>query len=513
MKKKITAALTALALIGGALPMGSASLFGSPGIAKADTIAANENDADHLSKFDPASFSEKTGVLTICGKVNKEDIRKYYDNEKVKKVFCAKGTVFPSDCSFMFESFKAESIDLSNADTSNVTDMSDMFCECGNLSSVDVSSFDTSNVTNMHWMFGWCHKLTSIDVSSFDTSKVKDFRRMFTCCENLASIDVTGFDTSSAEKTFQMFYGCDKLEADIVHVDGTSLTLDGRIGVLFNILEKGYLHNEEESVSSSNLAKIVMSGPNGDVVITDFSAKTAENPEGINICHGRMKCVYPLNATQAKEKVTVKAYDKNGKQLILCPYYDWSTNNDKTYYSLYSRCEAASSINYYLQNVEHDSSYKNDSKLQILVNSIDNYCKTAENYFCNAENTVNEYSDAYAATVDSFAPKFGDDIRISLVLDSENAARIYTNGSVVKSAEKTVITRKTKYGDCFEISNIPAHKLIKYFTLNIDGTDYQFSPISYVYRVVNNKKASKELKDAAWAAFMYAAAANAYVKE
>ena len=166
-----------------------------------------------------------------------------------------------------------------------------------------------------------------------------------------------------------------------------------------------------------------------------------------------------------------------------------------------------------MQNVENDSSYKNDSKLQILVNSIDNYCKTAENYFCNAENTVNEYSDAYAATVDSFAPKFGDDIRISLVLDSENAARIYTNGSVVKSAEKTVVTRTTKYGDCFEISNIPAHKLIKYFTLNIDGTDYQFSPISYVYRVVNNKKASKELKDAAWAAFMYAAAANAYVKE
>ncbi len=40
-------------------------------------------------------------------------------------------------------------LDVSNFDTSNVTNMSSMFFGCANLSQLDVSNFDTSNVTNM----------------------------------------------------------------------------------------------------------------------------------------------------------------------------------------------------------------------------------------------------------------------------------------------------------------------------------------------------------------------------
>ena len=101
--QKITAAVMAFALIGGALPAGNTSLFGSPSIVKAATIAPDGydhvNDPDHLDNYDPAIFDEKTGVLTLNGKVNYLDVRKYVYNEKrdeVKKVYCAKGTVFPA---------------------------------------------------------------------------------------------------------------------------------------------------------------------------------------------------------------------------------------------------------------------------------------------------------------------------------------------------------------------------------------------------------------------------------
>ena len=55
-----------------------------------------------------------------------------------------------------------------------------MFSEC-KAQLLDLSSFDTSNVTNMWSMFYKC-QAQSIDLSSFDTSKVTEMARMFSCC-------------------------------------------------------------------------------------------------------------------------------------------------------------------------------------------------------------------------------------------------------------------------------------------------------------------------------------------
>src|SRR5699024_4319376 len=74
---------------------------------------------------------------------------------------------------------KLTTIDLSNLDTSCVTDMSFMFGECSGLTSLDVKNFDTSSVTDMSCMFSDCSGLRSLnmqlisvtlDVSKFFTS-------------------------------------------------------------------------------------------------------------------------------------------------------------------------------------------------------------------------------------------------------------------------------------------------------------------------------------------------------
>ena len=101
-----------------------------------------------------------------------------------------------------------KTVDVSGFDTSNVTDMSYMFSDC-NLSSLDLSGFDTSNVTSMLGMFDCCEKLTSINLSSFDTSNVTDMSRMFDNCRNLTELDVSGFDTSNVTDTSLMFNGCE----------------------------------------------------------------------------------------------------------------------------------------------------------------------------------------------------------------------------------------------------------------------------------------------------------------
>lgn len=74
-------------------------------------------------------------------------------------------------------------IEVIDANTSNVTDMSNMFSRCNNLTSVPL--FDTSNVTSMYNMFGNCAKLTSIPL--FNTSKVTNMETMFWNCYRVES--------------------------------------------------------------------------------------------------------------------------------------------------------------------------------------------------------------------------------------------------------------------------------------------------------------------------------------
>ena len=97
-------------------------------------------------------------------------------------------------------------------DTSNVTDMSDMFLECGGFKSLDLSGFDTSNVTDMSGMFRGCSGLTAIDLSGFDTSNVTNLSDLFFNCTKLISVKFGNtFDTSKVTKMGGMFVGCRSL--------------------------------------------------------------------------------------------------------------------------------------------------------------------------------------------------------------------------------------------------------------------------------------------------------------
>ena len=85
-----------------------------------------------------------------------------------------------------------------------------MFNECSNLTSLDVSNFNTQNVTNMGFMFSECSNLTSLDVSNFNTQNVTDIYCMFQC-SNLTSLDLSNFNTQNVTDMSAMFYACSNL--------------------------------------------------------------------------------------------------------------------------------------------------------------------------------------------------------------------------------------------------------------------------------------------------------------
>ena len=110
-------------------------------------------------------------------------------------------------------------LDLSNWKTSEVTDMSNMFNACSSLTSLDLSGFDTQDVTNMNDMFSSCSKLTSLDLSNFNTLSVKSMDSMFRGCTKLISLDLSGWDTLNVENMGSMFYGSGNMV--LRHIYGT----------------------------------------------------------------------------------------------------------------------------------------------------------------------------------------------------------------------------------------------------------------------------------------------------
>ena len=111
-------------------------------------------------------------------------------------------------------------LNVSNFDTGKVTDMEGMFSECMFLLDLDVSNFDTSNVTDMQGMFSNCEMLSNLNVSNFDTRKVTDMSGMFYESRTIKKLDLSSFDTSNVTDMGGMFYGCTSLDSlDISRFD------------------------------------------------------------------------------------------------------------------------------------------------------------------------------------------------------------------------------------------------------------------------------------------------------
>jgi surface protein len=102
-------------------------------------------------------------------------------------------------------------LDVSHFNTNNVTDMFNMFCGCSSLTNLDVSSFDTHNVQNMGGMFSGCEALTHINIDNFETGNVTSMKQMFSWCKSLTSLDLRKFNTSNVTDMYMMFYACSNL--------------------------------------------------------------------------------------------------------------------------------------------------------------------------------------------------------------------------------------------------------------------------------------------------------------
>ena len=138
-----------------------------------------------------------------------------------------------------------ESLDVSSFNTANVTNMGSMFYTCSSLTSLDLSSFNTAKVTYMFDMFTGCSSLESLNVSSFNTANVTNMSDMFRYCSALTSLDLNNFITGQVTKMSHMFSGCSSL---------TSLNLNRSRFNTEKVTDMGYMFYNCSSLTSLDLS-------------------------------------------------------------------------------------------------------------------------------------------------------------------------------------------------------------------------------------------------------------------
>jgi len=95
------------------------------------------------------------------------------------------------------------------------------FANAINLESVDLTEFDSSNVTNMKYMFYNCSKIETMNLTGlFDVSKVTDFTSTFYNCSSLTDLNISTWQTNEAITFYSMFRNCSSLE----HIAPTAVT-------------------------------------------------------------------------------------------------------------------------------------------------------------------------------------------------------------------------------------------------------------------------------------------------
>ena len=123
-------------------------------------------------------------------------------------------------------------------DTSEVTDMSNMFSFCSSIQKLDISKFDFNSVIYVENMFMHCSRLESISINNKCMDKVQNMSRMFFGCKGLKDLDLTGIQIRDVKEVSGLLQRCELLRSvDISGIRGTRVNSIGGLCVGCSKLE------------------------------------------------------------------------------------------------------------------------------------------------------------------------------------------------------------------------------------------------------------------------------------
>ena len=261
------------------------------------------------------------------------------DSSKYDLYIGAKGKVIANENSgYVFYDFRGvKEINFdNNYDTSNATNMTNLFRNCTSLTEIDLSSFDTSNVTDMSDLFTmWKNQNLDNNLqkiifgSNFNTSKVTTMRSMFTNCNKLIELDLSGFDTSNVTDMFQMFIGCSSLtDLNVSNFNTSKVTnMQGMFSECINLTELNLSNFDTSNVTNMKYM---------------LSMGTADSVENVNVKLKRLD-VSNFNTSNVTDMSFMFAYNKSLEEIKGLENFD--TSNVVNMNAMFSRLQSIKELN------------------------------------------------------------------------------------------------------------------------------------------------------------------------
>ena len=167
--------------------------------------------------------------------------------------------------------------------------MNYMFDGCSALESLNLTNFNTAEVTNMSYMFKGCSALTSLDLTNFNTAKVEYMSNMFEGCSALTTIYVSDkFVTSQVTYSDDMFNGCKSLKGFIEHINNTDKTNHNYANYTTGYFTKLVVKNGDErygitgETTQLTVDNLALADNKDFVAYEQFAAKDASYSRTIN---------------------------------------------------------------------------------------------------------------------------------------------------------------------------------------------------------------------------------------
>ncbi|NMP59750.1 BspA family leucine-rich repeat surface protein [Enterococcus mundtii] len=252
----------------------------------------------------PWSYEEGTETITLYGgEAGARGDAPWKTYSSVKQIIVEDQVILPSNSTALFWALpNLESIDNAGRfDTSNVTNMHNMFGGTNNIKTLDLSNWDTSKVTDMAFMFNLNRNLETLNVSNWDTSNVTSMRAMFQATESLTVIDASNWDTSSVTLMRYMFSGARNLETLNVSNWDTS-----------NVTDMEAMFQNAESLTAID----VSSWNTSNVTSMRFTFNGASNLETLNVSNWNTSNVTDM-----------RAMFQNAESLTAIDVSSWNTSN------------------------------------------------------------------------------------------------------------------------------------------------------------------------------------------
>ena len=202
-----------------------------------------------------------------------------------------------------------------------------MFYNCNSLTSLDVSNFNTSNVTDMSYMFAYCKLLTSLDISNFNINNSAKLTSIVDYCSKLKDIG--------------MIY-CDQYTVDTVAAN--AYDEEKTIWVKEGIVQEKVYNQSIYKVYKENSKTINLNAPLRAIgnVKDRFIKRDGKWYVERNCGEFTIKSSTPINIETPSEAAAIVSIDRtyvnnmkvdSGITLLICSNFKSENNYSASYYT------------------------------------------------------------------------------------------------------------------------------------------------------------------------------------